>query len=234
MNASTETKATNPRYFVRAAATDLKPNEPWSSTAWQHAEILDVKIFLPESSTHHPRTLVRLLYDARGLHGIFQVQDQFVRCQRANYQDSVWKDSCVEFFVQPKPDHGYFNFEMNCGGALLNYYITDPTRVPTLDALKSFVKVPAEIGGTVQVRSSLPKIVEPEITEPICWELKFSIPFSLFENFVGPLGKIPGQHWRGNFFKCAEELSHPHWASWSPVDEFNFHLPRCFGTLQFE
>ena len=42
-----------------------------------------------------------------------------------------------------------------------------------------------------------------------------------------------GQVWRGNFFKCAEDISHPHWAAWSPVDEFNFHLPRCFGTIQF-
>jgi hypothetical protein len=48
------------------------------------------------------------------------------------------------------------------------------------------------------------------------------------------LGKIGGQSWRGNFFKCAEEISHPHWASWSPVDELNFHLPRCFGTIHFE
>ena len=45
---------------------------------------------------------------------------------------------------------------------------------------------------------------------------------------------VEGEVWRGNFFKCVEENSHPHWASWSPVDEFNFHLPQCFGVLRFE
>ena len=48
----------------------------------------------------------------------------------------------------------------------------------------------------------------------------------------GPIGAASGQVWRGNFFKCAEDISHPHWAAWSPVDEFNFHLPRCFGAIQ--
>ena len=41
------------------------------------------------------------------------------------------------------------------------------------------------------------------------------------------------QAWRGNLYKCGDRTSHPHWAAWSPVDELNFHLPRCFGTLRF-
>jgi hypothetical protein len=44
--------------------------------------------------------------------------------------DEVWKDSCVEIFLQPKPDAGYFNLEMNAGGAHLCCYIEDPERVP--------------------------------------------------------------------------------------------------------
>jgi len=43
--------------------------------------------------------------------------------------DEVWKDSCVEFFIQPRPDAGYFNLEMNAGGAHLCCYIEDPARV---------------------------------------------------------------------------------------------------------
>jgi len=33
------------------------------------------------------------------------------------------------------------------------------------------------------------------------------------EHYVGPLGPLTGQVWRGNFFKCAEDNSHPHWAA---------------------
>src|ERR1035438_4954679 len=62
--------------------------------------------------------------------------------------------------------------------------------------------------------------------------LSFWIPLALFAHYLGPLGTLQGQVWRGNFFKCAEENSHPHWASWLPVDEFNFHRPNCFGSLR--
>lgn len=175
---------------------------------------------------------MRLLHDARGIHGLFQVHDRYVRCVRAEYGSEVWKDSCVEFFVQPRADAGYFNFEFNCGGAFLCSYIVDPTRTP--DGFKEFVKLPAEIGRQIQVCTSLPGVVDPEIAEPTDWTLQFFIPFSLLEKHAGALGEVAGQTWRGNFFKCAEDNSHPHWAAWSPVDELNFHLPRCFGTLRFE
>ena len=203
----------------------------WSDPAWQGAETAQVGHFLPESSAHRPRALVRVLYGHDGLHGIFQVHDRYVRCVRTEYFEPVYKDSCVEFFVQPKPGSGYFNFEFNCGGAYLCNYITDSTLVN--GNWKASVPVPAALGRKVRVQGSLPRIVEPEIRRPVSWTLQFFIPFCLFEEYVGALGSLPGQVWRGNFFKCASEVSHPHWAAWSPVDEFNFHLPRCFGWLFF-
>ena len=207
------------------------PAADWLHPAWVAAETLEVKCFRPESSSHRPQTLARMLHDERGLHGIFQVQDRFVRCVRTEYGSEVWKDACVEFFAEPRPGTGYFNFEFNCGGAFLCSHVTDPTRTAT--GLKECMPVPAEIARSIQVRALLPRVVEPEIGEPITWTLQFFIPFAVFEHFVGPLGVVTGQTWRGNFFKCAEDNSHPHWASWSPVDELNFHLPRCFGELRF-
>jgi hypothetical protein len=61
----------------------------------------------------------------------------------------------------------------------------------------------------------------------------FFIPFALFEHYLDPLGAPTGQVSRGNFFKCADESSHPEWASWSPVDRLDFHRPHCFGTIRF-
>ncbi len=145
--------------------------------------------------------------------------------------DEVWKDSCVEFFMQPRNGQGYFNLEMNAGGAHLCSYIEDPARVP--GGFKKFARLPAEIGGAIRLHSSLPNVIDPEIVGPVCWQLNFFVPFSLIETYAGPLGEMPGRQWRGNFYKCADETSHPHWAAWAPVDELNFHLPRCFGTLRF-
>jgi hypothetical protein len=220
------------RYTIHKALSAPRLGGDGAEPAWAVAETLEVEHFRPESSEHRPRTLARLLYDARGIHGLFQVHERYVRCARTEYGGEVWKDSCVEFFVQPKAGAGYFNFEFNCGGALLCSYIVDPTR--TADGFKNFTKVPVAVGRQIQVRASLPRLVEPEIAEPVVWYLQFFIPFPVMEHYVGALGQVNGQTWRGNFFKCAEDNSHPHWAAWSPVSEFNFHLPGCFGELRFE
>lgn len=218
-------------YILQVAGTAPALDAGWSAPVWAHAETLEIRHFRPESSDHHPLTSARLLYDADGIHGIFRVEDRYVRCVRTQYLDEVWKDSCVEFFAQPKPERGYINFEFNCGGAFLCSYITNAERTP--DGFKEFARVPANIGQTIRTRSSLPPRVDPEITAPVEWTLRFFIPFALFEHYVGPLGAKPGQVWRGNLFKCGDETSHPHWASWSPVDELNFHRPSCFGSLCF-
>lgn len=220
-----------PVYLVRHAPERgrLEPN--WRGPFWTDAETLEVQHFRPEGSDHRPRTLARLLYDANGIHGIFRVEDRYVRCVRKRYGEEVWKDSCVEFFAQPKPGMGYFSFEFNCGGALLCSHIVDPER--TRNGFKAFTKLSFGLGSKIQVRSSLPRRIEPEFADLVTWRLRFFIPFAVFERYVGPLGSLKGQQWRGNFFKCAEDNSHPHWASWAPVDKLDFHRPNCFGTLRF-
>ena len=219
-------------YLIRKTAAPPALEAKWEDAAWQSAETLAINNFRPEGSDHRPRTLARLLHSERAIHGIFQVQDRYVRCVRTEYHSEVWKDSCVEFFAEPKPGRGYFNFEFNCGGAFLCSYITNPERTP--EGFKQFTKLPWEIGRLIQTRASLPRVVDPEITEPVTWTLQFFIPFALFENYIGSPCEVSRQTWRGNFYKCADDSSHPQWGSWSPVDELNFHLPRCFKTLQFE
>jgi hypothetical protein len=221
-----------PAYHVRRIPRGLNPASGWNNPPWTDAQTANVAHFRPESSSHHPDTRVRLLHDARTIYGIFSVRDQFIRSVRTQYGEEVWKDSCVECFLEPLPGRGYFNLEMNAGGAHLCNFIEDPARVP--GGFKKFTRLPPPIGQQIQVRSSLPKVVNPELTDRVHWELAFSVALDVFENYLPPMGELSGQVWRGNFFKCAEELSHPHWASWSPVSEFNFHMPQCFGTISFE
>jgi Carbohydrate-binding family 9 len=106
---------------------------------WERIPTAVVSQFLPQSGDHRPRTLVWLVHDSRGLLGRFEVADRFVRCVRKGYGSEVWKDSCVEFFVEPKPGRGYFNFEFNCGGAFLVNHIVDPTRTP--EGFKEFTRL---------------------------------------------------------------------------------------------
>ena len=219
-------------YTIHYASSPVPPGTDWRHPVWQSAQTLAVDQFRPESSDHRPVTRARLLRGGDGIHGIFHVQDRFVRCVRTGYGGDVWKDACVEFFVEPRPGAGYFSFEFNCGGAFLANHILDPTR--TANGFKRFTRVPETLARSLQVRGSLPAVIEPERTESLDWTAQFFIPFALLASFVGPVEQGNGRSWRGNFFKCAEDNSHPHWASWSPVDEFNFHRPACFGELRFE
>jgi len=188
-----------------------------------------VSHFRPEGSAHQPDVRFRLLHDDANLYVQFQVQDRYVRSVQTAYQGMVCADSCVEFFVQPRADRGYLTFEINAGGTLLLYYIEDATRAP--GGFAKFQKVPPEWGTQVQIWHSLPAVVDPEIMEPVTWNIGYRIPRELLETYVGPLGNFSGQTWRANFFKCADQTSHPHWASWSPVVKLNFHLPECFGNV---
>jgi hypothetical protein len=219
-------------YAVRHAPPGLDVSRSWDDPAWASAPPLEVAEFRAESSDHRPLTRARLLQAPAGLFGIFRVEDRYVRCVHRHFQDPVYRDSCVEVFLQPRPDRGYVNLEMNCGGALLASHVTDERRTP--EGFAAFRKLTAEEGRQVRVRSSLPPLVEPEIDEPLAWELAFFVPTALLEGCVGPIGPFAGQEWRANLYKCADASSHPHWASWSPVEALNFHLPRCFGTLRFE
>ena len=204
---------------------------PWHDDIWRHVPSLAIDAFRAESSAHRPRTRAKLVADDQGLYGIFQVQDRYIRCLRTAFQSPVYKDSCVEFFVQPRSDRGYFNFEFNCGGAILAYYITDATR--TADGFKAYRPLSAEEGRQIKRWHSLPPVVDPEIEAPTTWYLGFEIPLALLANYTGRISVRTGTVWRANFFKCGDETSHPHWAAWRPVDELNFHRPHCFGRLRF-
>ena len=222
-----ETKA----YTILQAVSRPPLNGPWDAGPWGKAPFLEIAAFRPESSDHRPRTRVKLLYTPDGISGRFHVRDRYVRCVRHGFQAPVYKDSCVEFFVQPTPGGGYFNFEFNCGGHLLASYITDHER--TDDGFKSFTRLLPEEGRHIGIEHSLPARVEPEIAADTPWHLGFFIPFGVMETHAGPLKIEKKTAWRGNFYKCGDETSHPHWGAWAPVDAVNFHLPRCFGTLWF-
>ncbi len=203
----------------------------WDGAFWRQTQPLSVSCFRPEGSEHRPQTLSKLLYNEQYIFGIFRVEDQYIRSVHTGFQSDVWKDSCVEFFVQPKVDGGYFNFEFNGGGTLLASHVTNPARVD--GRLKEFQPLQSSDDRQIRRFSTLARLVEPEIPTPMIWYLEFSIPFAVLEKYAGPLGAVAGQIWRANFYKCGNETSHPHWASWMPLSARNFHDPASFGLLEF-
>ncbi len=214
--------------------TTTPPNirDTWDQKCWQRHLPVDIQYFRPESSDHRPQTKVRLCYTPDGIAGIFRVKDRYVIRRYIRFQDPVYKDSCVEFFIRPIPFKGYFNFEFNCGGAFLASYITDPTRIS--GRLKSFQPLTEKEGEKICVHAFNPPQINVEIPAEMTWYLSFFIPYEVMERYVGPLNLSAGKNISANFYKCADDSTHPHWAAWAPVDHLNFHLPNCFGTLRLD
>lgn len=219
-------------YTVRKTASRPVLNGNWSAPVWQAAETLTVANVRPESSDHHPKVAARLLHSGTAIYGIYRVEDRYVRAAHQGFQAPVCRDSCVEFFCRPHVGIGYFNFEFNCGGALLCSYIRDWTRIGKA-GFADFEMLGPEAPEAVDIFHSLPEKVDPEIAEPTVWTLQFAIPVSLLETYCGLLGDLSGRTWTANLYKCGDETSHPHWLTWAPVDALNFHLPNCFQPIHF-
>lgn len=219
-------------YTIRRTVQAPQLDAGFDAPDWADAEEGVVAHFRVESSAHHPEVRFRVLHDHAHLYLRFLVCDRYVRSTATTYQATVCKDSCVEFFVRPKRERGYFNFEVNAGGTLLLHYSENPAYV-TQSGCQKMVLVPESWGRQVAIWHSQPAVVEPEITGPVTWGLAYRVPVALLEAFVGPLGELAGQTWRANFYKCADQTSHPHWAAWAPVPQLNFHLPDNFGEIGF-
>jgi len=97
-------------------------------------------------------------------------------------------------------------------------------------------KLTAEDFASIVTASSLKGPIDPEISKPTTWTLEYKIPLSLLEKFTKIERPKPGITWRANMYKCADDTSHPHWLTWSPVHnpDPQFHMPKFFGIFAFE
>ena len=215
-------------YTVKRCSSPPALDGHTGASPWDKAEMLSLESFHPQSSDHRPRTQVKVLYDADNIYLSFQVEDRYVRCVFTEFQASVCSDSCVEFFVQPGTRE-YLNFECNCGGNMLLYCIADAA-----DQDGSKVELDEKTWKTMDIFHSLPERIDEEIQDPVSWVVQYRIPFTLFEKHPGITRPEPGTVWKANFYKCADQTSHPHWASWKSVGEkLSFHKPECFGEIIF-
>ena len=215
-------------YKVKRLAGRTAMNADWDQDAWRGVEPLAIERYLNDRPAHVPRVQAKLGYDDEAVTVIFRVEDQYVRAVHG-HQDSVCRDSCVEFFFVPDTDaaKGYFNIEINCSGALLFHFQTQP-RV-------DHVVISDADCTQVEIAATMPSRVEPEIAEPVTWGIECRVPVALLESYMDMARPATGVTWRANLYKCADATSHPHWLSWSPIGgKIDFHQPQYFGEIVFE
>lgn len=217
-------------YRVQRMKDNPTIDADWNKAAWKGVTPVALEYYMGEVPAHQPKVQLKAAYDDHSLYVIWKVEDKFVLAKRTKHQQDVWRDSCVEFFFTPGGDpqeRGYFNLETSCAGVkLFGAHV----------AGSKDKKFTPEDCASVVTANSLKGPIDPEIAEPTTWTLEYRIPLSLLERIAPIERPKPGVIWRANFYKCADDASHPHWLTWSPVTNVrpSFHLPMYFGILIFE
>ncbi len=217
-------------YTVKQTTQATAIDADWDKPFWQGIDAVEIALaHWPTQTEHIPQTEVKLQYDAENLYVIFRVQDQFVRAAATDIHGDVWKDSCVEFFFAPYSGQGtsYFNLEVNCCGVPLMQHHDGPRTGSCFVEVQQCQKI--------EIAASLPGPIVEEITEPTIWTLEYRLPYEILTPYPEFIKPASGVCWGANFYKCADESSHPHWLTWSAIEEEqpDFHRPDYFGLIQF-
>lgn len=177
----------------------------------------DVVIYPWDTTGYTPRTEARIYCTNAALHVLFRAFETSVRATYTRPGDPVCRDSCVELFINPKPesDPRYVNIEINpLGTPLVKIGTSRVDRENLSDEA-------AEFFGVTPLRGQSD------------WSVEYTIPKPFLERHYGPLSFAPGNKMIGNFYKCGDETPQPHFGCWNPVTGQvpDFHRPKDFGQL---
>ena len=139
--------------------------------------------------------------------------------------NDVYRDSCVEFFVQPEGDGHYYNFEWNAIGTLCM-----SRRTGRFDP----VHAPKSVLDSVLTSSTYGRKPFEEIKGDNAWTLRIAIPASAL--FCGELKTWHCARLKGNFYKCGDALSTPHYITWTPIStpSPDYHRAEFFAEIDCE
>lgn len=171
---------------------------------------------------YKPEVKFRIAHDGQNIYMNWKVDEIDIKAVSGEDAGEIWKDSCVEFFVLFNGSI-YYNIETNCiGKVLVETGVDRNNRIP----------LPKELIGKIKRWSSLGD--KPISNQSGAWELSLTIPLQLFA--FDSLQSFDNLSASGNFYKCGDDLSQPHFLSWNPIlNELpDFHLSKFFGKLKFE
>jgi len=192
---------------------------------WNEIPKLLIENYLWMKNTYKPKVEAKIGYSDSYIYVQFKVYEKEIHTRFTKINDPVYKDSCVEFFINlfPLNTSEYFNFEINAIGTIYVGFGTNDNRINL------------SVGdiNNIVIDSKLSKPIKGSYGDEF-WEVNYKIPFSLFEQYYGL--KFKAEKAKGNFYKCGDETKFEHYGVWNNIDSVkpNFHLPEYFGDLVFE
>jgi len=176
-----------------------------------------IESYVWDESGYRPEARAYAAWDENGLHALLCAKEETIATAATGFGGDVYKDSCLEWFVQPfADDPRYINVEVNAAGAAYVGFGSGRADSKCLPAMPEGMPVTASVhcGGW--------------------WAIAYTIPASLLEALYGRR-LSGGEVMRGNFYKCDESI-HPHFGSWNPIAHPtpDFHRPEFFGEMALE
>jgi hypothetical protein len=192
---------------------------------WEEIEEIKIKDYLWMQNDYRPEVIVKTCYSENYIYVRFLVFEQKVTVRYLNAGDPVFKDSCVEFFINlfPRETEEYFNIELNAIGTIkMGYGIKRNRRYLTTSDLKD-MKVVTSIQRPVNGHHGSDH-----------WKLYCAIPINLLEKITKR--KFIADEAIGNFYKCGDETEFKHYGMWNIINnpKPDFHLPEYFGKIVFD
>ncbi len=190
-----------------------------------HDGVWDELAELPwEAFPYKPKVQFGIAHTGESICIVYRVEEQAILAEKTETNAQVSEDSCVEFFIAPAGDGLYYNFEWSCIGTCLAGVGTDRYDRELLS--------PELISG-IRRSSSLGTSPFPERRGDHAWTLTVELPVTQFASHE--IRSLAGCEARGNFYKCGDHLSSPHYVTWTSIaaPAPDYHRPEQFGRLLF-
>jgi hypothetical protein len=193
---------------------------------WKNIAPLKIKNYLWLNNGYRPEVDVKLIYSDNYIYVFFKVYEKKIRVHYTQFGSDVWKDSCVELFINPFSEisKDYINIETNAIGTML--IAKGSSRYDR----KVFSETDAD---NFEIVSSVKEVVDGEFGGDF-WTLHYKIPFTFFEKAYGE--KFCGDKAMANFYKCGDETEYPHYGVWNNIadEQPDFHKSQYFGEIHFK
>jgi hypothetical protein len=194
---------------------------------WADITPLFIDTYKWMNNNYEPKVSVRIFHTDTFIYLFYHVAEDRITVRRTSFGSEVWKDSCVEFFLNPFPECSdeYVNMEFNAMGVMLIGIGKDG------DDSKRYYFKEKEVGGFEIISSVKHPVVGNHGAKH--WTLHVKIPKAFFEKRYGKV--FTAKNAIANFNICGDETEFEHYGSWNEVvsPTPNFHLPQCFGELIF-
>ena len=166
---------------------------------------------------YEPEVTFHLSADEVGFHMHIVAKETDPRRTQTENQTEVYKDSCVEWFVNFAPEvcDRYFNMETNANGAMYAAFRKDRYDYQMME------------------EADIESMNVQALIHEDAWEVRYQIPFALIQKYIPGYHFEDGQVIRANFYKCGDGTAQPHYGMWNEFfpEKPDFHRPEFFGEI---